>query len=166
MLVAGLAYSQVQVLEPDEVELPEATIGYYDDGNSELARRGTNRTSVQLHKVPSPCATPCWPRRTSRYYDEPGISLTGVLRAAWTNVRGGEISQGGSTITQQYARAQYLTQQRSLAQAEGGAHRDQARPDLQKDQVLKHYLNTIYFGRNAYGIEAAARPTSTGRSRG
>src|SRR4051794_2514279 len=123
-----------------------------------MFRHGTNRTSVPLRKVPMHVRHAVLAAEDRHFYDEPGISMAGVLRASWANVRGGGISQGGSTITQQYARAQYLTQERSLSR--------KLREVLiavkldhtySKDQVLESYLNTIYFGRNAYGIDAAAK---------
>ena len=163
----AVAYSRVEVLAADEVALPEATLVYYDDGRTEMLRRGTNRTSVPLQKVPEHVRHAVLAAEDHRYYREPGISVSGVVRAAWTNLRGGEISQGGSTITQQYARAQYLTQERSfsrkLREVLIAVKLDRT---YSKDQVLQHYLNTIYFGRNAYGIDAAAeayfdRPAST-----
>ena len=157
VLVVAIAYSRVEVLEPDEVALPEATLAYYDDGKTEMFRQGTNRTSVPLAKVPEHVRHAVLAAEDRRFYSQPGISPTGVLRAAWANVRGGEISQGGSTITQQYARAQYLTQERSfrrkLREVLIAVKLDRT---YSKDQVLEHYLNTIYFGRNAYGIDAAA----------
>lgn len=158
VLVIGLAYSQVEVLEPNEVALPEATIAYYDDGRTELARRGTNRTSVRLQDVPEHVRNAVLAAEDKRFYSQPGISPTGILRAAWANVRGGEISQGGSTITQQYARAQYLSRERTFTRkAKELLIAVKLDRTYEKDQVLEHYLNTIYFGRNAYGIEAAAR---------
>jgi membrane peptidoglycan carboxypeptidase len=162
-----LAYSRVQVLAADDVVLPEATLAYYDDGHTEMYRHGTNRTSIPLKQIPLHVRNAVLAAEDHRYYSEPGISLSGVARAAWTNARGGEVRQGGSTITQQYARAQYLTQERSvsrkLREVLIAVKLDRT---YSKDQVLEHYLNTIYFGRNAYGIDAAAeayfdRPAST-----
>jgi membrane peptidoglycan carboxypeptidase len=167
VLVAVIAYSRVKILAPDELALPEATLAYYDDGHTEMFRQGTNRTSVPLSEVPVPVRHAVLAAEDKRFYSQPGISITGVLRAALTNVRGGEISQGGSTITQQYARAQYLTQERSfsrkLREVLIAVKLDRT---YSKDQVLEQYLNTIYVGRNAYGVDAAAeayfdRPVST-----
>jgi membrane peptidoglycan carboxypeptidase len=92
------------------------------------------------------------------YYSEPGISPKGILRAAWTNVRGGGVKQGASTITQQYAKNAYLTQERTfsrkLKEVVIAVKLDRA---YSKDEVLEFYLNTVYFGRGAYGIETAAQ---------
>jgi membrane peptidoglycan carboxypeptidase len=85
------------------------------------------------------------------------VSPTGIVRALYTDVRGGDITQGGSTITQQYAKNAYLSQQRSftrkLKEIVIATKLGQSRS---KSSVLEDYLNTIYFGRNAYGIAAAA----------
>jgi membrane peptidoglycan carboxypeptidase len=158
LLLLAVLYSRLEVLDPDDVALPEATIAYYDDGRTELARQGTNRTSVPLDSVPEHVRDAVLAAEDRRFYSEPGISPSGILRAAWANLRGGEISQGGSTITQQYARAQYLTAERTysrkLKEVLLALKLDRT---YEKDQVLENYLNTIYFGRNAYGIEAAGR---------
>ena len=75
----------------------------------------------------------------------------------WNNLTGGP-TQGGSTITQQYVKNDFLTQERTVTpQDQGAPHLGQARPQKSKDQILEDYLNTIYFGRGAYGIQAAAQ---------
>jgi membrane peptidoglycan carboxypeptidase len=92
------------------------------------------------------------------FYSEPGVSPTGILRALAVDIRGGDITQGGSTITQQYAKNAYLSPHRSLTRklkeiliaTKLGQTRSKA-------TVLGDYLNTIYFGRDAYGIQAAAQ---------
>lgn len=156
--VVAIAYARLDILEPDEVALPEATVLHYADGKTELARNGTNRTSVPLADVPEHVRNAVLAAEDRRFYSQPGISPTGILRAAWANVRGGEISQGGSTITQQYARAQYLSPERTFTRkAKELLIAVKLDRSYDKDEVLEHYLNTIYFGRNAYGIEAAAR---------
>ena len=158
VVAVAVAYARVDILEPDEVALPEAIVTYYADGRTELARNGTNRTSVPLADVPEHVRNAVLAAEDRRFYSQPGISPTGILRAAWANVRGGEISQGGSTITQQYARAQYLSSERTFSRkAKELLIAVKLDRSYDKDQVLEHYLNTIYFGRNAYGIEAAAR---------
>ena len=158
VVAVAVAYARVDILEPDEVALPEATVLLYADGKTELARNGTNRTSVPLADVPEPVRNAVLAAEDDGFYSQPGISPTGILRAAWANVRGGEISQGGSTITQQYARAQYLSSERTFTRkAKELLIAVKLDRSYDKDEVLEHYLNTIYFGRNAYGIEAAAR---------
>jgi len=82
----------------------------------------------------------------------------GIGRALYTNLQSDEVQQGGSTITQQYVKNVYLTNEvtveRKLKEAVLAIKLDQ---ELPKQEILERYLNTIYFGRGAYGIEAASR---------
>ena len=90
------------------------------------------------------------------YWKEPGVSVRGIGRALYNNLRGRDV-QGGSTITQQYVKNAYLTQERTLTrkfkEAIIAVKLDR---QFSKQQILEWYLNTIYYGRGAYGIEAAA----------
>ncbi|MGZ6791747.1 MAG: transglycosylase domain-containing protein, partial [Mycobacteriales bacterium] len=91
------------------------------------------------------------------FYTEPGISPKGIARALFANVKGGGVSQGGSTITQQYAKNAFLTQQRTFSRKIKEVFIAlKMSQTTSKDTILEDYLNTIYFGRGAYGIEAAA----------
>ena len=93
------------------------------------------------------------------FYDHNGVSFRGIARAAWANVTGGEVQQGGSTITQQYIKNAVLedferTVTRKVKEAILAIKLERK---YSKDEILGFYLNTIYLGRGAYGIEAAAR---------
>ena len=93
------------------------------------------------------------------FYDHNGVSLRGIARAAWANLTGGEIQQGGSTITQQYIKNAVLddpsrTVSRKIKEAVLAIKLERRHS---KEEILGFYLNTIYLGRGAYGIEAAAR---------
>ncbi|HJL19312.1 MAG TPA: penicillin-binding protein 1C [Sandaracinaceae bacterium LLY-WYZ-13_1] len=87
----------------------------------------------------------------------PGIEPAGVVRALWLNLRGGRLAYGGSTITQQLA-GLLTPRPRTLAGKAAEAW-DALRLErtLDKDAILEHYLNRAYYGRNAYGVEAAAQ---------
>ena len=92
------------------------------------------------------------------FYEHGGISLKGILRAAWANLTGGEIQQGGSTIAQQYIKNAVLqdperTITRKIKEAILAIKLERR---YSKRQILGFYLNTIYLGRGAYGVEAAA----------
>src|SRR4029077_7848883 len=136
-----------------------ATTLYYSDGKTELARLGSStRIDVPLSKVPKPVRRAVLAAEDRHYYSEPGISPTGILRALVTDIRGGEISQGGSTITQQYVKNAYLTQQRTFTRKFKEIFISiKLANSRSKNEILKDYLNTIYFGRGALGIEAAAK---------
>jgi membrane peptidoglycan carboxypeptidase len=89
--------------------------------------------------------------------DNQGVDFKGIVRAFVNNVRGGD-TQGASTITQQYVKILYLTQERTLSRKVKEAFLSlKVQDKLSKEEVLQGYLNTIYFGRGAYGVEAAAQ---------
>ena len=91
------------------------------------------------------------------FYSEPGISAKGIGRALFSNVKAGGVSQGGSTITQQYAKNAFLTQERTVSRKVKEVFiAVKMSRTVSKDKILENYLNTIYFGRGAYGIEAAS----------
>ncbi len=93
-----------------------------------------------------------------RFYEHAGIDLVGVSRAAWTNLRAGQILQGGSTITQQLAKLLFLSSERNLKRKiQESILALWLERHLSKDEILARYLNTAYFGAGAYGIDAAAR---------
>ncbi len=93
-----------------------------------------------------------------QFYEHNGVSLRGITRAAWANVTGGEIAQGGSTITQQYVKNAVLQDpSRTVTRkAKEAILAIKLERRYSKDQILGFYLNTIYLGRGAYGFEAAA----------
>jgi len=94
------------------------------------------------------------------FYSHSGVSLKGMLRALFTDVGKGGVAQGGSTITQQYARVAFaeIGRQRSIfRKIKEIALAKKIERRYSKDEILGFYLNTVYFGRGAYGAEAAAQ---------
>ena len=92
-----------------------------------------------------------------RFYDHGGVDPIGITRALVSNLRHSG-TQGGSTLTQQLVKNEYLTNERSLwRKAREAVLSVKLERSEDKDQILERYLNTVYFGRGAYGIEAAAR---------
>jgi membrane peptidoglycan carboxypeptidase len=157
VVLVGIAYASTSIPNPNSFATAQATTVYYKDGKTVMARFGnTSRVDVPLSKVPLPVRHAVLAAEDRNFYDEPGISPTGIMRAMWVDLRGGDISQGGSTITQQYVKNAYLTSQRTFTRkfkeifiaVKLGNSRS-------KDEILEDYLNTIYFGRGAYGIQAA-----------
>ena len=92
------------------------------------------------------------------FYQNNGISPTGIARAVFVAIKGGQATQGGSTITQQYVKNYFLTADRTLSRKAReillAVKIDQQQT---KDQILENYLNTIYYGRGAYGIQTASK---------
>ncbi len=152
-------YLTTTIPSASAISTAQTTILTYGDGRSELGRIGSlNRIAVPLAQVPVPVRRAVLAAEDRNFYDEPGVSVQGIARALVANVRGGEISQGGSTITQQYAKNAFLTHQRTISRKVReifiAIKLDRSES---KNQILEDYLNTIYFGRGAYGIQTAAQ---------
>jgi membrane peptidoglycan carboxypeptidase len=158
VVFVAIGYALTSIPSPNSIATRQATILYYSDGKTVLARLGeTNRTDVTLKQVPSDVRHAVLSAEDRNFESEPGISPTGILRALWVDLTGGDV-QGGSTITQQYVKNAYLTQARTFTRKFKEIFiAVKLGNNESKDQILTDYLNTIYFGRNAYGIEAASR---------
>ena len=121
-----------------------------------LAKDGL-RVQVELKDISQPVKDAVIAAEDRRFYEHKGIDPFGVMRAFINDVRGRR-TQGGSTITQQLVKNSYLSSERTLVRKakEAILAMKLERKD-NKDDILERYLNTVYFGRGAYGIEAAAR---------
>jgi membrane peptidoglycan carboxypeptidase len=153
----GVAIARTTVPAPNDVATAQTTIVYWSDGKTELGRLGTaNRISVPLSQVPLVVQHAVLSAEDRSFYDEGGVSPKGIARALWNDVQGGSL-QGGSTITQQYAKNAYLTQDRTISRKiQEFFLAVKLDTSVSKDQILEDYLNTIYFGRGAYGIQSAS----------
>ncbi|MGB9377688.1 MAG: transglycosylase domain-containing protein [Mycobacteriales bacterium] len=153
----GVVYAATKIPLPGDVKNNQSSIIYYSDGRTEIARIGAeNRTDVKLSDLPKHLQHAVLAAENRDYYTDSGVSPKGIARALWANLRGKDL-QGGSTITQQYAKNAYLNQERTYTRK----FRElviavKLDKSYSKDQILEWYLNTIYFGRGAYGIEAAS----------
>ena len=160
VLVTVLAigvYSVAHVPSPDDLQTNQtATISYADGTPMATITGGENRTSVKLSQVPMQVRNAVIAAEDRGFYSEPGISIRGTLRAAVNDVKGGS-TQGGSTITQQYVKNAYLNSDQTLSRKlKELAISLKLSREYSKDDILESYLNTIYFGRGAYGIQAAS----------
>ena len=163
LLLLGIAafvtlYLIVPVPDPNARAIAQSNIYYWADGSTELARTGSvNREDVPIGRITADTQHAAVSAEDRTFYDNRGVDLLGMLRGGW-NTATGKGTQGGSTITQQYVKNYYLTQDQTL---------DRKVRELfislkvdrteSKDDILAGYLNTSYFGRNAYGIQTAAR---------
>ena len=138
----------------------QQSVFYYSDGKTVIARTGSfDRRPVQLSEVPRQVRDAVISAENRSFYSDPGVSLTGSARAVWAALTGGSL-QGGSTITQQMVRNYYsgLSQQRTASRKlKEIMIALKVSREKDKDWILQQYLNTIYFGRDAYGIESAAQ---------
>jgi membrane peptidoglycan carboxypeptidase len=152
-----IVYSRINIPDPNESALRQTTRIFYTSGQ-EVGRFGeVNRVTVSLDKVPLPLRQAVLAGENRNFYSDNGVSPSGIARAFWNNLHGGA-EQGGSTITQQYVKNYYLTPartfKRKIREALLSIKIDQK---LSKNQILEDYLNTIYLGRGAYGVQAAAK---------
>jgi membrane peptidoglycan carboxypeptidase len=151
-------YAATDIPNPNEDFETQTTIVYYADGKTELGRFAEqNRTSISLSEVPQHVQDAVIAAEDRTFYTNKGIDPKGILRAAFSNARG-NATQGASTITQQYVKIYYLSSDRTITRKVKEAFLSLKLQRTQsKSEILQGYLNTIYFGRGAYGIQAAAQ---------
>ncbi|HEX2097518.1 MAG TPA: transglycosylase domain-containing protein, partial [Rubrobacteraceae bacterium] len=119
--------------------------------------QGENRQEAPLEDMPSSLLDALVAKEDERFREHGGVDLLGIMRALWIDIQMGGAVEGASTITQQYVRNAYLTGDRSLARKiKEAAIAVEVERKYEKDEILGMYLNTVYFGSNAYGVEAAA----------
>ena len=147
---------QVQTLEEYK---PSITSRVYSDKNRLLAEFYVeNRTPVSLSGVPDQLIQALIATEDARFYKHRGLDLRGIARATYRNIRAGRIVEGGSTLTQQLAKILFLTPERSYARKlKEMALALKIEQRYTKREILSLYLNQIYFGSGAYGVEAAAQ---------
>jgi membrane peptidoglycan carboxypeptidase len=153
--MVGVAYSMVKVptVNPDAT-VQGATV-YWRDG-SVMAKIGSSRSIVDLDKISPNMQAAVLAAEDRHFYQESAISPTGIARAVVNNLSGGD-TQGGSTITQQYVKNAYLNQQRTFTRKFKELFiAVKVGKQQSKQDILRDYLNTIFFGRDANGVEAAA----------
>ncbi|MDP4714400.1 MAG: penicillin-binding protein, partial [Candidatus Nanopelagicales bacterium] len=153
----ALAVVLTPVPEPNEIAATEATVVYYADGTTEIGRLGdSNRRTVPLSDIPLDVQRAVLAAEDRDFYNHGGFSPVGIGRAVYNNVSGGSL-QGGSTITQQYAKNAYLTSERSfIRKARELILSVKLEATVSKESILEDYLNIIYLGRGAYGVESAS----------
>ena len=151
-------YQTIDVPNPNEDFETQTSFVYYSDGESELGQFATqNRESISLDEMPESIKDGVVAAEDRTFWTNQGIDPKGIIRAAFSNARGGD-TQGASTITQQYVKILYLTQEQTLTRKIKEAFISlKLQREKSKEQILEGYLNTIYFGRGAYGIQAAAK---------
>ena len=157
--MAGGAWVLTQVPLPPEAALPQTTIIYDAKGNQIATLHGQeNRFPVKIDQVPPIVQSALIAAEDRKFLKHGGIDPLGIVRATWADVRHKGATQGGSTITQQYVKQVYVgsdpTLWRKLREAVIAIKLERK---LDKRQILERYLNTVYFGRGAYGIQAASR---------
>ncbi len=156
--MAFVAYARIDIPPANASAQRQTTEVYYSDNKTFLGRFGeTNRIIVPLGDMPIHLRDAVLAAENRSFYTDSGVSPRGIARALWVNLKGGQ-TQGGSTITQQYVKNYYLTSERSIQRKLKEAFLSiKIDKKKSKDQILEDYLNTIYLGRGAYGVQAAAK---------
>jgi membrane peptidoglycan carboxypeptidase len=153
----AFAYFTVSVPDANAFVNSQSTIIQYSNGE-EIGRIGSeNRQIVPLAKIPMNVRHAVLAAEDRGFYSNRAFSITGIARAVLNNLKGGSL-QGGSTITQQYAKTAFLTPERTIQRKiKELVIAIKLENQLSKDQIFENYLNTIYFGRGSYGVQTAAQ---------
>ncbi|MEU6575874.1 transglycosylase domain-containing protein [Streptomyces sp. NPDC046805] len=160
VLLAGLffiGYSMVKIPPANALATKQSNVFLFADG-SQLARDGeVNRENIRLAQVSKDGQHAVLAAEDRDFYSESAVDPAAIIRAGW-NTALGRGKQSGSTITQQYVKNYYLAQEQTVTRKVKeffiSIKLDRTEP---KNKILEGYLNTSYFGRNAYGIQAAAQ---------
>lgn len=169
-LSAGLTlflvlYSQTEIPKPAEFAKLQVTTVYYADGKTEIGKFAElNRSIVDTDELPKYVGQAVIASEDRSFWTNSGVDLRGIGRALVNNLRGGA-TQGASTLSQQYVENYYLGKnpatgnffQRYWGKAKEAILALKINRQQSKEEILGNYLNTIYFGRSSYGIEAAAK---------
>ena len=158
-LVRAVA-SEIPSLDPAAARTEVDSVVYASNGRTVLAvlRGEEARVLVDTEDIAPIMRQAIVSIEDQRFFDHNGIDLRGVARALWADLRHQAIVEGGSTITQQFVKNAYIRNERSLARkVREAALAWQLEQRWSKDRILTAYLNTIYFGNGAYGIQQAAR---------
>ncbi|HET7066201.1 MAG TPA: transglycosylase domain-containing protein [Nocardioides sp.] len=151
-------YKTTTIPDPNKDFQTQSSFVFYGDGKTEIGQYATqNRQIIPLSEMPQNLQNAVVAAEDRTFYTNHGIDPKGIIRAAFNDARGGA-TQGASTITQQYVKILYLTQERSLSRKVHEAILSlKLQKQLSKQKILEGYLNTIYFGRGAYGVQAASQ---------
>ncbi|HEY3548295.1 MAG TPA: transglycosylase domain-containing protein [Propionicimonas sp.] len=159
----AVAYSMIKLPDPNSDFQTNTSFVYYRDGKTKIGSfQVQNRQSIDYDKIPADVKDAVVAAENRTFWTDPGISATGLFRATLglVGLAPADVTAtgGGSTITQQYIKVMYLTQEKSFTRkAKEILLAAKIGQEVSKEKILANYLNTVYFGRGAYGIEAAAQ---------
>ncbi len=133
-------------------------VDFSGERNLAVLRGGENRVIVESDDIAPVMKQSIVAVEDRRFFDHRGVDARAIARAFWADVRNQSVVQGGSTITQQFVKNVYVKNQQSIGRKlREAALAWQLEQQWSKDKILTEYLNTIYFGNGAYGVEQAAR---------
>ncbi|MBC3186537.1 penicillin-binding protein [Corynebacterium sp. zg-331] len=161
--IAGFmaAYIMAKVPEPEELSAKQVSQIFTSDSSEELARivpPDGNRQQIPYEQIPEGMRNAVLAAEDREFWTNPGFSITGFGRAVLGQLRGDSSAGGGSTITQQYVKNMLVGNEHSIERKlRELVYSTKMANEWSKEEVLSAYLNTVYFGRNAYGVESAAQ---------
>lgn len=161
VLAFFITYQMVEVESPQDLaaKQDQAVTLLYADGKTELAKlakSGANRQMLTHEQMPQIMRQAVYAAEDASFETNAGFDMTGILRAVWNQVSGGE--GGGSTISQQYVKKASGDEDKTLTRKWVELVKSyKMNETYSKDDIITAYLNTIYFGRGAYGVAAAAK---------
>src|SRR5699024_3813923 len=153
--VISIFLSACYMMGPPPIDM-EVTTTFYDQYDEPLESK-TDQQTFSLDDVPSTVLTATVITEDRNFYSHYGFDFKGIIRAIWKNIKTHSLKEGASTLTQQYARNLYLTHERTwLRKIKEAFYTIQLEMHYSKEEILEGYLNTIYYGHGAYGVESAS----------
>ncbi|MGX9886807.1 transglycosylase domain-containing protein [Streptomyces sp. NPDC002276] len=154
----GVGYAMVSIPSENTAAKSQNNVYYWANGDQMVATgTGANRQNITIDQIPKAMQWSVISAENKSFYTDSGVDPMGIARALVNMARGGQ-TQGGSTITQQFVKNTYLSQEQTVSRKFKEMFISiKVGTSLSKEQVLQGYLNTSYYGRGAYGIQAAAQ---------
>ncbi|WP_203618205.1 transglycosylase domain-containing protein [Streptomyces bauhiniae] len=158
VVMAGVGYALVGIPNENAAAESQNNVYYWGDGTQMVATgTGVNRQNLTIDKIPKAMQYAVISAENKSFYQDSGVDPMGIARALANMARGGQ-TQGGSTITQQFVKNTYLSQDQTLTRKFTEMFISlKVGTKLDKNDIMRGYLNTSYYGRGAYGIQAAAQ---------
>ncbi|MGH2678729.1 MAG: transglycosylase domain-containing protein, partial [Actinomycetota bacterium] len=160
ILIGSLAYVYARLPLNLNISQEQTSYLYSTDGRLLTTfEAGVDRTAINFNQMPVVLLQAVIAAEDEDFYEHSGVDMMAIVRAAWSNLTGGQIEQGASTITQQYVRNVFpevgteVTIERKIKEILLAIKLERALP---KNEILRRYMNTVYLGKGAYGVEAAA----------
>src|SRR5690625_1020575 len=152
----GVILTTSYILGPPELSNDYVTVLYDKDGNH-IENTNSIHERATLEAISPYLIDGILLAEDRNFYDHHGFDYKGILRAIVKNIRSGRLKEGASTISQQYARNLYLTHEKTwIRKIKEAFYTVRLEMFFSKDEILTGYLNSIYYGHGAYGIEAAS----------
>src|SRR5690625_82754 len=156
LISIGATLSASYILGPPDLS-KEYVTKLYDQDDNEIENTMNDSKHVDLEAISSYLIDATILAEDKHFYDHHGFDYKGIVRAIIKNIRASRLKEGASTITQQYARNLYLTHEKTwLRKLKEALYTIRLEMCYSKDEILSGYLNSIYYGHGAYGIETAS----------